>query len=251
MVRSRSCGIRISSAGYLPIWSIYCSKMSTDVKTALMRRILSNDSYGICDYYWSSQWIFADGSLLHWLFSVFLLSWCFRWKWKFILVKTRATTHLKQTYCRVPLSTTRAAVTIGLVIAFLLMVAFCIDCSRYYSFHDVSGGNGNGIGYVSWWRRVRQLTWNKRIVECHLYRDTREHENFLQQRKLLKWKATIVFLWGKKGGLHANVRKEFMDTEMNNHGHDGATLGSWTPHSPVWQVSCHTSTREATEDDFS
>ncbi len=63
-------------------------------------------------------------------------------------MKMRATTHLKQTYCRVPLSTNRAAVTItiGLVIAFLLMVAFCIDCSRYSSFHDVSGGNGN----VSW-----------------------------------------------------------------------------------------------------
>ena len=48
------------------------------------------------------------------------------------------------------LSTTRAAatITIGLVIAFLLMVAFCIDCSRYSSFHDVSGGNGNEN--VSW-----------------------------------------------------------------------------------------------------
>ena len=26
---------------------------------------------------------------------------------------------------------------------------------------------------------------NKRIVECHLYRDTREHEDCVQQRKLL------------------------------------------------------------------
>ena len=52
------------------------------------------------------------------------------------------------------LSTTRAAVTItiGLVIEFLLMVAFCIDCSRYSPFHDVSGeyGNGNGNENVSW-----------------------------------------------------------------------------------------------------
>jgi len=65
-------------------------------------------------------------------------------------VKSRATTHLKQSYCRVPLSTNRAAViiTIGLVIEFLLIVAFCIDCSRYSSFHDVSGGNGNEN--VSW-----------------------------------------------------------------------------------------------------
>ena len=63
-------------------------------------------------------------------------------------MKSRATTHLKQSYCRVPLSTNRAAViiTIGLVIAFLLMVAFRIDYSRYYFFHDVSGGNVN----VSW-----------------------------------------------------------------------------------------------------
>ena len=37
------------------------------------------------------------------------------------------------------LSTTRAAVTIGLVTAFLLMVAFCIDCSRISSLHDISG----------------------------------------------------------------------------------------------------------------
>jgi len=41
------------------------------------------------------------------------------------------------------LSTTRSAVTIGLVIEFLSIVAFCIDCSRYSSFHGVSGGNGN------------------------------------------------------------------------------------------------------------
>ena len=60
------------------------------------------------------------------------------------LGEERATTHLKQTYCRVPLSTTRAAFTIGLFIAFLLMVALCIGCFRYSSFRDVSGGNGNG-----------------------------------------------------------------------------------------------------------
>ena len=46
-------------------------------------------------------------------------------------------TDVKIALMRRILSTTRAAVTIGLVIAFLLMVAFCIDCSRYSSFHDV------------------------------------------------------------------------------------------------------------------
>ena len=67
-------------------------------------------------------------------------------------MKSRATTHLKQSYCRVPLSTNRAAViiTIGVVIAFLLMVAFCIDCSRHSSFHDVLAVNGNGNENVSW-----------------------------------------------------------------------------------------------------
>ena len=57
-------------------------------------------------------------------------------------------TDLKIALMRRILSTTRAAVTIGLVIALLLMVAFCIDCSRYASFHDVSGGHGNDK--VSW-----------------------------------------------------------------------------------------------------
>ena len=59
-------------------------------------------------------------------------------------------TDLKTALMRRILSTTRAAViiTIGLVIEFLLIVAFCIDCSRYSSFHDVSGGNGNEN--VSW-----------------------------------------------------------------------------------------------------
>ena len=55
-------------------------------------------------------------------------------------------TDVKIALMRQILSTTRAAVTItiGLAIAFLLMVTFCIDCSRYSPFHDVSGGN------VSW-----------------------------------------------------------------------------------------------------
>jgi len=57
-------------------------------------------------------------------------------------------TDVKIALMRRILSTTRAAVTIGLVIAFLLMVAFCIDCSRYSFFHDVSGGSGNEN--VSW-----------------------------------------------------------------------------------------------------
>ena len=43
-------------------------------------------------------------------------------------------TDVKRALMRRILSTTRAAVTIGLVIAFLLMVAFSIDCSRYSSF---------------------------------------------------------------------------------------------------------------------
>ena len=57
-------------------------------------------------------------------------------------------TDVKTALMRRILSTTRAAVTIGLAIAFLLMVAFCIDCSQYSSFHDVSGENGNGN--ISW-----------------------------------------------------------------------------------------------------
>jgi len=58
------------------------------------------------------------------------------------------------------ISTKHASVTtnIGLVIAFLLMVAFCIDCSLYSFFHDVSGGNENEHGNVSWRRQGRQLT---------------------------------------------------------------------------------------------
>ena len=57
-------------------------------------------------------------------------------------------TDVKIALIRRILSTTRAAVTITIVllIAFLLMVAFRIDYSRYYFFHDVSGGNVN----VSW-----------------------------------------------------------------------------------------------------
>ena len=42
----------------------------------------------------------------------------------------------------------RMAVTISLNITFLLTVGFCIDCSRYSFFHDVSGENGNEN--VSW-----------------------------------------------------------------------------------------------------
>ena len=59
-------------------------------------------------------------------------------------------TDVKTALMRWILSTTRAAVTIGLVIAFLLMVAFFISCSRYSSFHDVSGEKGNGNENVSW-----------------------------------------------------------------------------------------------------
>ena len=61
-------------------------------------------------------------------------------------------TDVKTALMRRILSTTRAAVTItiGLVIEFLLMVAFCIDCSRHSSFHDVLAVNGNGNENVSW-----------------------------------------------------------------------------------------------------
>jgi len=60
-------------------------------------------------------------------------------------------TDVKTALMRQILSMIRAAVinTIGLVIAFLLMVAFCIDYTRYSFFHDVSGGNGNEHGNVS------------------------------------------------------------------------------------------------------
>ena len=59
-------------------------------------------------------------------------------------------TDVKTALMRRILSTTRAAVTIGLVNEFLLMVGFFIDCSRYSSFHNVSGENGNGNENVSW-----------------------------------------------------------------------------------------------------
>jgi len=54
-------------------------------------------------------------------------------------------TDVKTVLMRRILSATRAADTIGLVNAFLLMVAFFIDCSRYSSFHNVSGNEN-----VSW-----------------------------------------------------------------------------------------------------
>ena len=57
-------------------------------------------------------------------------------------------TDVKIALMRRILSTTRMAVTISLNITFLLTVGFCIDCSRYSFFHDVSGENGNEN--VSW-----------------------------------------------------------------------------------------------------